>query len=58
MTIPFGEGQSSDDDRKRLDTPRLRHWLDVRLRFLANQQRIQDARALRQEFSIDRESVV
>jgi len=32
---------------------RLRHWLDSRLRQLAVEQRIQDARALRGEFLID-----
>ena len=32
---------------------RLRQWLDSRLRQLAVEQRIQDARALRGEFLID-----
>ncbi len=51
MTIPFGDGQRPEDPSSQLFTPRLRHWLDERLRRLASQQRIQDARALRSEFS-------
>ena len=53
MTIPFGEHQPSDGQSSQLFTPRLRKWLDERLRHLASQQRIQDARALRSEFSIE-----
>jgi len=53
MTIPFGEYQPSDEPSPQLFTPRLRLWLDERLRHLASQQRIQDARALRGEFSIE-----
>ncbi len=53
MTIPFGEGRSSSGDLNQPSTPRLRHWLEARLRYLASKQRIQDARALRHEFSID-----
>ena len=53
MTIPFGEYQPSNQPSNQLFTPRLRLWLDERLRYLASKQRIQDARALRGEFSIE-----
>jgi hypothetical protein len=53
MTIPFGDYQPSNEPSSQLFTPRLRLWLDERLRHLASQQRIQDARALRGEFAID-----
>ncbi len=53
MTIPFGDYRPSDEPSPPLFTPRLRLWLDERLRYLASQQRIQDARALRGEFSIE-----
>ncbi|ABI46234.1 hypothetical protein sync_1573 [Synechococcus sp. CC9311] len=53
MTIPFGDYQPSDAPSSQLFTPRLRKWLDERLRHLVSQQRIQDARALRGEFSIE-----
>lgn len=56
MTIPFGDYQPSDNRSSQLLTPRLRIWLDERLRQLASQQRIQDARALRAEFSIEEPS--
>jgi len=53
MTIPFGEAPRSEDSSPELETSRLRHWLDTRLKHLARQQRIQDARSLRSEFSIE-----
>ena len=53
MTIPFGDYQPSDEPSSQLFTPRLRLWLDERLRYLVSQQKIQDARALRGEFSIE-----
>ena len=56
MTIPFGEYQPPDEQASQLFTYRLRQWLDERLRQLASQQRIQDARALRAEFSIEERS--
>ena len=56
MTIPFGEYQPPDEQASQLFTSRLRQWLDERLRQLASQQRIQDARALRAEFSIEERS--
>ena len=56
MTIPFGDYQPSDEASSQLFTPRLRLWLDERLRHLASQQKIQDARALRSEFSIEERS--
>jgi hypothetical protein len=56
MTMPFGEAGSSDDPSPELITTRLRHWLDTRLKHLARQQRIQDARSLRSEFSIEESS--
>ena len=56
MTIPFGEAPRSEDSSSELETPRLRHWLDTRLKHLARQQRIQDARSLRSEFSIEESS--
>ena len=52
MTIPFGEPQQFEEDNNRLKSPRLRIWLNRQLRSLAQQQRIQDARALRKEFEI------
>ena len=51
MTIPFGEPQNFEDD-DRLNTPRLKLWLNKQLRSLAQKQRIQDARALRREFEV------
>ena len=54
MTIPFGDYQPSDEPSSQLFTPRLRLWLDERLRHLVSQQRIQDARSLRGEFSIEK----
>lgn len=54
MTIPFGEPEPSDDlINKSMWSTRLRSWLDARLRTLAAAQRIQDARALRNEFVLD-----
>ena len=54
MTIPFGEPEPSDAlMNKSVSSTRLRTWLNTRLRQLAIAQRIQDARALRSEFSLD-----
>ena len=54
MTIPFGEPEPSDAlMNKSVSSVRLRAWLTTRLRQLATTQRIQDARALRSEFSLD-----
>jgi len=54
MTIPFGEPDPSDARMsKSVSSTRLRAWLNTRLRYLATAQRIQDARALRREFSVD-----
>ena len=54
MTIPFGEPEPSDAlMNKSVSSMRLRAWLNTRLRHLATAQRIQDARALRSEFSVD-----
>ena len=54
MTIPFGEPEPSDAlMNKSVSSTRLRAWLNSRLRELAIAQRIQDARALRSEFSLD-----
>jgi len=54
MTIPFGEPEPSDDLlNQSMWSTRLRRWLDTRLRTLAAAQRIQDARALRNEFVLD-----
>ena len=54
MTIPFGEPEPSDARlSKSVTSTRLRAWLTQRLRQLAAAQRIQDARALRSEFSIE-----
>ena len=54
MTIPFGEPEPSDDLlNKSMWSTRLRSYLDARLRKLAAEQRIQDARALRHEFELD-----
>ena len=54
MTIPFGEPEPSDAlMNKSVSSTRLRAWLNSRLRDLAIAQRIQDARALRSEFSLD-----
>ena len=58
MTIPFGDYQPSDEPSSQLFTPRLRLWLDERLRHLASKQKIQDARALRSEFSIEERSTL
>ena len=54
VTIPFGDPEPSDQifDRP-VQTERLRLWLHGRLRLLARDQRIQDARALRSEFSLE-----
>ncbi len=54
MTIPFAEPEPSDALlNKSVSSTRLRAWLNTRLRQLASAQRIQDARALRSEFSIE-----
>ena len=54
MTIPFGEPEPSVDLlNKSMWSTRLRSYLDARLRKLASEQRIQDARALRHEFELD-----
>lgn len=54
MTIPFGEPEPSDALlSKSVTSTRLRAWLTQRLRQLAAAQRVQDARALRSEFSIE-----
>ena len=54
MTIPFGEPEPSEAlMNKSVSSTRLRTWLNTRLRQLAIAQRIQDARALRSEFSLD-----
>ena len=54
MTIPFGDPEPSDALlNKTVSSTRLRVWLNGRLRALASAQRIQDARALRSEFSLD-----
>ena len=54
MTIPFGEQEPSDALlKKSVSSDRLRFWLNNRLRLLAKEQRIQDARALRGEFALD-----
>ena len=54
MTIPFGEPEPSDALlNKSVASTRLRAWLETRLRQLARAQRIQDARALRSEFSLE-----
>ncbi|QNI58078.1 hypothetical protein SynBIOSU31_01198 [Synechococcus sp. BIOS-U3-1] len=54
MTI-FDENNQPSDDLLNIPfkTVRLRLWLDSRLRQLAKDQRIQDARALRSEFFIE-----
>ncbi|AII45731.1 hypothetical protein KR49_04570 [Synechococcus sp. KORDI-49] len=54
--MPFGEAGSWDDPSPERTTTRLRYWLDTRLKHLARQQRIQDARSLRSEFSIEESS--
>ena len=52
MTIPFGDPEPNDALLNRsVATTRLRIWLTERLRHLAVAQRVQDARALRREFS-------
>ena len=54
MTTPFGEPEPSDALlNKSVASTRLRAWLETRLRQLARAQRIQDARALRSEFSLE-----
>ena len=54
MTIPFGDPEPSDAMLgKSVTSTRLRAWLSQRLRHLATAQRIQDARALRSEFSME-----
>ena len=52
MTIPRGEPQPFEEDNTSLNSPRLKRWLYQQLKSLAQKQRIQDARALRQEFEI------
>ena len=54
MTIPFGTPEPSEGllNMSMLPT-RLRTWLNTRLRQLALEQRIQDARALRSEFLVE-----
>ncbi len=48
------DNQPSDHLMKRPhETVRLRDWLDSRLRQLAREQRIQDARSIREEFLIE-----
>ena len=54
VTIPYEDNQPSDRLlRIPFKTVRLRRWLESRLRLLALEQRIQDARALKGEFSLD-----
>ena len=54
MTIPFGDPEPSDALLdKSVASTRLKRWLQRRLRQLAVEQRIQDARALRSEFLLD-----
>ena len=54
MTIPFGDPEPSDAlPNKSVASTRLKAWLQHRLRQLALEQRIQDARALRSEFLVD-----
>ena len=54
VTIPFGEPEPSDALlNQSVSSTRLRAWLTSRLRLLAVEQRIQDARALRSEFSLE-----
>jgi len=54
MTIPFGEPEPNDRLlNQSVSSTRLRGWLNTRLRQLASAQRIQDARALRSEFSLE-----
>ena len=54
MPVPFGDPEPSDALlSKSVSSTRLRAWLTTRLRQLASSQRIQDARALRSEFSIE-----
>ena len=52
--IPNEDNQLSDQLLKiSHKTVRLRDWLDSRLRQLAREQRIQDARSIRDEFLIE-----
>ena len=54
MTTPFGDPEPSDALlNKSVASTRLKTWLQRRLRQLALEQRIQDARALRSEFLVD-----
>ena len=54
MTISFGEPEPNDRLlNQSVSSTRLRGWLNTRLRQLASAQRIQDARALRSEFSLE-----
>jgi len=54
VTIPFGEPEPSDALLSQsVSSTRLRAWLTTRLRLLAVEQRIQDARALRSEFALE-----
>ena len=54
MPVPFGESEPTDALlSKSVSSTRLRAWLTSRLRQLASAQRIQDARALRSEFSLE-----
>ena len=54
MTIPFGMPEPSDGLlNMSVSSTRLRTWLNTRLRQLALEQRIQDARALHSEFLVE-----
>jgi len=54
MTIPFGTPEPTDGLLgKSVSSTRLRTWLGTRLRQLAMEQRIQDARSLRAEFLVE-----
>ena len=54
MTTPFGTPEPSDGLLNiSVSSTRLRTWLNTRLRQLALEQRIQDARALRSEFLVE-----
>ena len=54
MIIPFGTTEPSDGLlNTSVSSTRLRTWFKTRLRQLALEQRIQDARALRSEFLVE-----
>ena len=54
MTLPIGMPEPSDGLlNMSVSSTRLRTWLNTRLRQLALEQRIQDARALRSEFLVE-----